>query len=443
MRRIITSLFLIASFGVTAQEIFNEMELRSRMKQDGLSEAMINKLIADRKAWMEKGKSVEWNSFKKNQPVLPAGVSDMGGEGGWNAWQGDLGASGSCTITMTPPAVNPPATPNFYLTSGTGVDPCTPGPVTGSPTIPLVSPGFGSASIGVGEPQATGCVVDQLTYVLPVTVKDTLLLVSYALIIQDAGHANCDQPYVQFSIWDQNGDTIPCALFKFVGGPNLPGFYLANCSFGVYYKPWTMFGVHLANYVGQTVTIEINNVDCSQCGHFAHSYWDFQSGVIDRHFCSTQPDTLCLPTPANGTVTYQWYQNGNQLTNDTLSCLPITAQHGDTFMVHVMSPSGCNYSVQYNLLDTCLASGMAEFPVELVSIYPNPSSGSVVLDFGVRQLGPTELIITNLVGLEIRRTSMDARGKKQLDLSELPSGVYFISLYAESGWVTKKLTISR
>ena len=50
---------------------FNEQDLRARMKVDGLSSPVIDKLVAQRKLMYMQGKSVQWVSVKKSNPPMP------------------------------------------------------------------------------------------------------------------------------------------------------------------------------------------------------------------------------------------------------------------------------------------------------------------------------------------------------------------------------------
>lgn len=331
---------------------FDEQILRKKMKADGLHDAVIDKLIEQRKEWMSQGKNIYWTSAKNaNPPVVQAPCPDMGVENGWGAWQGDIGTANSGSQTWTPPP-GPPTNPNFALTTGTGIDQNTPSP--GNPPIPVVCPGFGSRSIRIGEICQAGCVAEQLTYPLTVTASDTNFVYAYAIVIEDAGHAVSDQPFVELCIYDQSGNPIPCGCFRYTGGPNIPGFYSVSgtgCAFtNAQYKPWTLVGVNLKNYLNQTLNVVITNVDCALCGHWAYSYWDFMCGTASLSAgCVGNQSTICGPIDPNINYTYQWYHNGNQMPppQGTQQCITVTAQPGDTFHVEVQQPSGCNFKIGY------------------------------------------------------------------------------------------------
>ena len=106
-----------------------DAELRKKMKLDGLSDPQIDKIIAQQGLFMKKHnasiKTIPGNT-RGGQNPHPMACTDLGVENGWSLWQGAIGSnSGGNPGTLQPPVSNPPA-PRFNLTSGAGVDPCTP-----------------------------------------------------------------------------------------------------------------------------------------------------------------------------------------------------------------------------------------------------------------------------------------------------------------------------
>jgi len=327
-----------------------------------ISKIMIEQNTVDLKNFLEEKKSMQFK--KNNNPVPFAACNDMGGENGWGAWTADTGSQRPPVWSGT--SFSPFAS-KFNLTSGAGIDPCTPGPNPGDPPIQLVAPGFGNASIQIGGwPQWDDCRVQRLRYSLTVTQQDTDFVYAYALVIEEPGHTGNQEPYVSLCIYDQNNVPVPCGCFTYdAKNMPLPGFYQTTCPTSttapIWYKPWTIVGVDLSPYVGQTLTIEIINSDCTQCGsfcsscgHFAHSYWDFLCGVLNIPMTGAcgfgQQTTLCAPNDPLISYTYQWYQNGNPYTgppNATAQCITPIVQQGDTFVVQVSQPSACNFDIVY------------------------------------------------------------------------------------------------
>lgn len=350
----------------------DEATLRQKMKEDGLLDPVIDKLIAQRKLWMQKGNNFNynWTSVKNagQNPIVNAPCQGLGVESGWGAWMWQEGGnSGANPATWTgPPAANPataPITgtmtgPGFTITSGAGIDPNTPGLNPGDPTIPVVCPGFGNNSIKIGDDCGWNSNCQQLTYPLTVTAQDTNFVFAYAVVLEDAGHLQSEQPFVQIAIYDQAGNTIACVPLIYFGGPSIPGFYPVNgtgcaSTFGGQYKPWTLVGVNLnspVNYVGQTLNVVITNNDCIYGGHFAYSYWDFLCSTSQLSAgCFGNQSTVCGPIDPNIAYTYTWSLNGVPIPppQGNQQCITVTPQPGDTITVEVGQPSNCNFHLMY------------------------------------------------------------------------------------------------
>ena len=318
---------------------------------------------------------------QKEKPKPLAICADMGGENGWGSWQALTGANNYNTagtpLFLTPVTV--PSAPRFNLTSGIGVDPCTPGPNPGSPAVPVVCPfpGFGNTSIQIGQPQADGIAggcasppyppnppvvasgngcVERLTYPLSVSPQDTNFLFAYAVVLEDPQqpypHTHAQQPYVEFMILDSNGDTLPCAYFYYAGDSPNTNFYTAACGTNPapLYKPWALQAINLSAYVNQTVTVVITNSDCALGGHFCHAYFDFTCLPAPNppvSFCPGSAISLCAPFDTAQGFLYQWYQNGVLIPGGTTQCINPIAQPGDTFSVNISQLTGCGFFMKY------------------------------------------------------------------------------------------------
>lgn len=320
------------------------------------------------------------NTVSQQKPNSPfAACTDMGGESGWGGWKA---VTGIYSVDNTPSltALSAPgnaSAPRFRITGGTGVDACTQG--GGGPPIPVVAPGFGTASILLGEPEADGntpppCAingnnygcVEQLRYPLTVSAQGVNFKYAYAIVVENPltpPHKLSEAPFAEIYILDPKGDTVPCSHKKYIGDINgavAPGFYTASCNSNfdgvVTYRPWTTVGINLTPYIGQTLNVVITNSDCSRAGHFCHSYWDFSCGPLDPitlvPVCSGQAISITAPANPNPPppFTYAWFQNGKPYTGppgataQTITPIPLP---GDTFSVIVSQAGGCPFEFVY------------------------------------------------------------------------------------------------
>jgi PKD repeat protein len=395
---VITGVFFISAFNLSAQDSkesnYSAEEKKSIaiMKRDGVPDASIDKWVMHRRLVSLKDKNINIKSSRSGPlPGVNANsCGDMGGENGWSGWQasvGDYADQGNVnTITYSQSNVSPTLFPaRFVLTTGTGTDACTPGPAANSPPLPVVAPGFGNRSIQLGERTTTGMqggcnrgCVERLTYSFTVSKADTNFIYAYAFVFDfrmnngQPDHTAHQVPFAEIYILDAKGDTVKCSHQKYMGDTlgqtsPTPGLYETDpaCAFGdaARYKPWTVVGVNLSKYLGQNITIYIVNADCSQGGHYCHSYWDFMCPPLASSitpFCTGQSTTMVAPISdlqANQ-YSYQWYINTkpyDPIHHWTAVPAPlgiggnyiVKPNVGDTFAVQIIQKSTCNFWIPY------------------------------------------------------------------------------------------------
>lgn len=89
-------------------------------------------------------------------------------------------------------------------------------------------------------------------------------------------------------------------------------------------------------------------------------------------------------------------------------------------------------------------SNSNDLKVQDFSFSPNPSDGSFVLSFNPSELGPSLLRILDINGKEVYRDQHNLQGKysKQIDISNEPAGIYFLSISQGGKEFSKKIVIS-
>ncbi len=79
-----------------------------------------------------------------------------------------------------------------------------------------------------------------------------------------------------------------------------------------------------------------------------------------------------------------------------------------------------------------------------VSLFPNPAANSVQVTFSNAQLnGPVKIEICDVTGAVIKRINTSAGNNIQIDLAEVPAGIYFMHLANGSTTVSKKLIVAK
>jgi hypothetical protein len=76
-----------------------------------------------------------------------------------------------------------------------------------------------------------------------------------------------------------------------------------------------------------------------------------------------------------------------------------------------------------------------------VKIYPNPSKGLITLESSQLD-GISEIVITNLSGANIRKTTWDHSNKLFLDISTLQSGLYLVHIKNGDDYLVKKIILN-
>ncbi|MGB1039701.1 MAG: gliding motility-associated C-terminal domain-containing protein [Flavobacteriales bacterium] len=162
---------------------------------------------------------------------------------------------------------------------------------------------------------------------------------SYAVVFQDPGHQPKSQPFFRVRVKDANDELVQCTEYCVSASSSIPGFSQSpnSGSINVIYKPWDTVQVDLSAYIGTIVTVEIENGDCSDGGHFGYSYFDAScsaplspSSVV---LCANECDTIFAPS---GYTNYQWMPGG-ATTTELIVCPSVTTTYTLTYETY----SGC------------------------------------------------------------------------------------------------------
>lgn len=238
--------------------------------------------------------------------------------GDFTGWLGNVGSI-TCGAPAAPhPVINAgcggiPSAHHTIMT-GAGLDLCG--------NFPVVAPG-GSFSVKLGDGQTAGNGAATLEQTFIVQQQTANFTYKYAVVVEDATHLPNEQPFFKVEMYDQNNQMINCGQYLVVGGPNIPGFFVAACGFQTYYRPWTTVNVDLSGFVGQPVTIRFIVGDCCYGGHYAYAYVD---ASCVPNIIQTQNDTICAGesvtlTAPQGSGSYSWSTGA---TTQTITVSPTT-----------------------------------------------------------------------------------------------------------------------
>ncbi len=125
-------------------------------------------------------------------------------------------------------------------------------------------------------------------------------------------------------------------------------------------------------------------------------------------------------TTASAT-TYQWYYNGNIINGATSQ--NYTPTQSGIYVVRTTDANGCVYVYSPGYAYS-LSTGISDTETGNVSIYPNPSTGIVDLDFNYQKFNTVTVNVYDMFGKIVSTSENSWR----LDLSDLSNGVYTLSI---------------
>lgn len=142
--------------------------------------------------------------------------------------------------------------------------------------------------------------------------KDMLVL-RYAIIMQNPNHTSENQPHFTMEILDNTGHVIDttCCYADFYAAGELGWNTVAGSN--VIWKDWTTVGINIAPYHGQNIKIRFTTKDCADGGHFGYAYFTIHCDskrIALVNMCENV-DSVRLRAPEG--FEYNWF-HGNDTT---------------------------------------------------------------------------------------------------------------------------------
>ena len=210
-----------------------------------------------------------------------------------------------------------------------GTDPRTGG------QLPLLPDGE-SAVIRLGCEQAGG-EMESLIYTFTVDPDQPVLLLKYAVVLENPDHPLPMQPRFLIRMLDADGDLLnDCMEYDVVASSDIPGFqpYEYSENSQIMWRPWTTNGFDLSAFAGQTVKLQLSTYDCAYQAHFGYAYFTARciNNKLSFSDCDSTQVTLSAP---QGFESYLW-NDGSTATST------ICMVQGDTIITCVANTvTGC------------------------------------------------------------------------------------------------------
>lgn len=172
-----------------------------------------------------------------------------------------------------------------------------------------VCPGTRS-SVRLGN-WGSGAQSESLEYFLYIdTNYYALLLLRYAVVLQNPGHDYQEQPHFRLEILDSDGNIIDplCGMADFSASASLG--WNGNATEQNVWKDWTTVGFDMTPYQGRMVRLRLTTRDCTLGAHYGYAYFSVECSLnnASTEYCGeTETNSITAPNGFN----YIWYYDIN------------------------------------------------------------------------------------------------------------------------------------
>jgi gliding motility-associated-like protein len=263
--------------------------------------------------------------------------------GSFQNWQCDTGSTAVANNTNVIKVIpSPPISGRHTLiprSAATATDPYG--------KFPINPPDGSNYALKLGN-DVNGAQAERVSYrfTVPANAANASLTYRYAVVFQDPGHAQNEQPRFIARMLDVQTNTyLPCASNEYIATASLPGFQPSSVDASVKYKTWSSVFINLGPYAGKTLELEFTTADCTRGAHWGYAYIDVGDCNV-----SASAEYLCKVNTASftgppGFQQYQWY-NDNFTTllgnGETLVLNPAPVIHTLHVIVIPYNGFGCS-----------------------------------------------------------------------------------------------------
>ncbi|MDD6748121.1 MAG: T9SS type A sorting domain-containing protein [Paludibacteraceae bacterium] len=188
----------------------------------------------------------------------------------------------------------------------------------------------------------------------------SILLLKYAVVLEDPNHGPADQPHFNLEILDEWGNLIDytCGTADFYADSQRPGW---NTFGSVTWKDWTTIGLNLDAYDGERLEVRLTTRDCNWSGHFGYAY--FTMGCAAAKIVSTScGDDAQMSIAAPSGFAYEWFDKYDNPVPDS-----IKSEDGRTLLIDPSDTTTYRCHLTYIEEETCgfdlYSSARPRFPI--------------------------------------------------------------------------------
>jgi gliding motility-associated-like protein len=277
--------------------------------------------------------------------ACPANIDfEAGALDNWKCYVGTTSVENNGNaIAVTP---SPPATGRHTLYAkgaATDIDPYG--------LFPINPPDGSGFAVRLGN-DINGGEAERLTYqfTVPANATDASINYRYAVVFQDPGHNQNEQPRFIARMLDvQTNKYLLCASNEYIATAALPGFKISPVDGSVKYKTWSSVFINLAPYAGKTLQLEFTTADCTRGAHWGYAYVDVgDCDVTASAHYECNPNIASFTGPP-GFQEYKWYDNNFRTllgTGENLVLNPAPKVNNINVIVIPYSGFGCSDTLQ-------------------------------------------------------------------------------------------------
>lgn len=192
-----------------------------------------------------------------------------------------------------------------------------------------------------------------------------ILLLKYAVVLQDPSHTSAENPHFTLEILDENDQLIDpiCWYADFAADKNAAGWQNAVNAHeptseefrNIVWKDWTTIGVNLSDlskYGDRTIKIRLTTKDCTRGQHFGYAYFTLSCTTADMKgmSCGVRPERFEV---AEG-FKYNWYLMDDPTKTTVCDSNVFIVQANDTNSYHVdmisLENEDCFYTLNAYIL---------------------------------------------------------------------------------------------
>ena len=218
------------------------------------------------------------------------------------------------------------------------------------------------ASVRLGN-WGVGGNAERITYFCTVDSTMSILLLKYAVVLENPNHNDSEQPRFTLKMLDENGAQInpDCGAADFIPNKNTAQW---NKTGNVEWKDWTTLGLNLEDYIGQTIQIQLATYDCSLSGHYGYAYFTLDCAAARISGLSCGDNTVeALGVPEG--FAYKWYRadRPDSIVSTTSKFLPQPNDTSDyvcrlTYLEDNKESTKCYFELSASLLPRFPSAGM-------------------------------------------------------------------------------------